>query len=207
MIFHTFQYPDVKCDPLLRYIFLECVEGLSCLLKHAKMEGLIRGISILRQAPIVSHLLYADDSLLFTRASVQECDAILNILSRYEGASGQQINLDKLTVLFSSNTPQHVRDVTLNHLGFSKTMEKDRYLGLPVMLRRVKTRVSSFEGSSMALLAKQCWRLVQGEDTLCHRVFKAKYFPHCSSGNLGHNPSFVWTNLMEGRRILDTGSR
>lgn len=47
---------------------------------------------------------------------------------------------------------------------------------------------------NLALLAKKGWRLVQFEDTLLHKVYKARYFPH---GNffelkLGTYPSYAW---------------
>ena len=46
-----------------------------------------------------------DDSIMFTQASIKECEAILDVLHQYELASGQKVNVDKSAILFSSNTP------------------------------------------------------------------------------------------------------
>ena len=64
-----------------------------------------------------------------------------------------------------------------------------------------------FEAFNLALLAKQGWRLLQDEDTLCHRVMKAKYFPNGSfmDANMGSSPSFVWRSLIKGRKVLQAG--
>jgi hypothetical protein len=46
-------------------------------------------------APVVHHLLFADDSFLFGEATERECLRIRHILNIYERASGQKINLQK----------------------------------------------------------------------------------------------------------------
>jgi hypothetical protein len=48
----------------------------------------MHGIQIARQAPKISHLFFADDSLLFARANIAEAEVILNVLAEYQIASG-----------------------------------------------------------------------------------------------------------------------
>ena len=50
-----------------------CATGLQSLLNMAEMEGHIQGVSICRNGPKVSHLFFADDSVLFCWAKEEEC--------------------------------------------------------------------------------------------------------------------------------------
>ena len=52
-------------DPLSPYIFLLCVEGLLAHLQKANNSGSLKGIQSSRGGPWISHLFFADDSLLF----------------------------------------------------------------------------------------------------------------------------------------------
>lgn len=62
-----------QSDPLSPYLFLLCAMGLQELLQKAKMEGSIKGVAIRRYGPRVSHLFFANDSVLFCRATKNEC--------------------------------------------------------------------------------------------------------------------------------------
>ena len=95
-------------DPLSPYLFLLCAEGLLVLLRKAERDSLIRGISICRRAPRISHLFFADDSIVFCRATNDECVALQNLLALYANASGQVVNSDKTALFFSANTPQNL---------------------------------------------------------------------------------------------------
>ena len=52
-------------DLLSPYLFLLCVEAFSALLSKSKEEGRLKEVAVCRNAPCISHLLFADDSLLF----------------------------------------------------------------------------------------------------------------------------------------------
>ena len=52
-------------DPISPYLFIMCVEGLSSLLRKYELRGLIHGCKVARNAPMISHLFFADDSFLF----------------------------------------------------------------------------------------------------------------------------------------------
>jgi len=84
-----------KGDPLSPYLFIICAEWLSYLIRKAEASGDIHGVKICTNAPIVSHLLFADDCFLFFRAEPAEATIMKNILAIYEKASGQAINFQK----------------------------------------------------------------------------------------------------------------
>ena len=89
--------------PLSSYLFLLCAEGLSSLISRAEVEGSIMGFACKRTCPKVSHLFFADDSLLFCRAKRDECRAVKNLLGVYERASEQVVNGGKSSIMFSPN--------------------------------------------------------------------------------------------------------
>ncbi|XP_022715057.1 uncharacterized protein LOC111274575 [Durio zibethinus] len=138
-IFPTRGLRQVK--PLSSYLFLLCVEGLSCLLHQAELRGDIRGVAVTKMAPKVSHLLFADDSIFFLWANVMERQTILDLLRQYEKVSGQVMNVGKSAVLFSSITSAGVQSDAKTCLGINKDVTKVLNLGLPLLIGRSKKRV------------------------------------------------------------------
>jgi hypothetical protein len=63
-------------DPLSPYLFLLVADGLSLLLKHYEAMGWLEGLKVCRRAPGVTHLLCADDSLLFFRANAAQASNV-----------------------------------------------------------------------------------------------------------------------------------
>ena len=84
-------------DPLSPYLFLLCSEGLNRMLQRVISDDRIRGFSLCKRGPKIS-LFFANDSLLFCRASLLDLQVVQNILSLYEKASGQQRKREKTTI-------------------------------------------------------------------------------------------------------------
>ena len=82
-------------------------------------------------APSVNHLLFADDSLLFFKASVDGAEGVSHLLDTYCIASGQRINRNKSSIFFNKGCPQIVRDAVKGCLHVPNESLSDRYLGMP----------------------------------------------------------------------------
>ena len=75
-------------DPLSPYLFLICAEGLSSLLAHREEVRGIEGVRVCRNAPSVSHLLFADDSLILMKANLTNATSLRQVLDQYCASSG-----------------------------------------------------------------------------------------------------------------------
>ena len=64
----------------------------------------LSGISICRGSPRITHLLFVDNNILYSKAAGMERRELVNIDQKYEEASGQKINTDKSSVFFSQDT-------------------------------------------------------------------------------------------------------
>lgn len=76
-------------------------QGLSCILKSRNQSSILKGIKVAPSAPSISHLVFADDSLLFFKVDRESVLEINDVLLLYCQASGQHINLDKSSIFFT----------------------------------------------------------------------------------------------------------
>jgi hypothetical protein len=131
-------------DPLSPYLFLICAEAFSCLLNAAEESGDMVGVRVCPNAPSINHLLFADDSLLLFKIDEQSTGHLQNILQLYEDCSGQIINKDKSSIMFSKNTVDNDRTAVMNALGISTEARNEKYLGLPVYMGQSKSQTFAF---------------------------------------------------------------
>ncbi|KAH9784317.1 putative reverse transcriptase/RNA-dependent DNA polymerase [Citrus sinensis] len=126
-------------------------EVFSNLLKHAESQSLIHGLRFSRSLSI-THLLFADDSLVFSKASPTECKKLKGIFDDYVAAFGQVFNNDKSSMFFSSNTNQSQVEEIKNIFGPNIVSKHEKYLGLPSMVGRKK--ISFFNEIKLRVLNK-----------------------------------------------------
>lgn len=136
-------------DPLSPYLFLICVKGLSALLNREESLSNLSGFQINKRCPVITHLFFADDSLIFFKATDKEANSIKGILEEYEQVMGQRINLEKSECMFSKNVSVEQVGKISNTLGVKQSNSLGYYLGLSaqtcrnkrVMFKRLKDRV------------------------------------------------------------------
>ncbi|XP_057415840.1 uncharacterized protein LOC130710549 [Lotus japonicus] len=142
-------------DPLSPYLFILCGEVFSALIQKEIAFGMLTSIKIARSAPIISHLLFADDSIVFARANHQEAECIRSILAVYERVSGQVINFDKSMLSCSHNVPSTCFNELKELLGVNAVESYDKYLGLPTLIGKSKNQVFNF-------VKERVWKKLKG---------------------------------------------
>jgi hypothetical protein len=124
------------------------------MINKANGMGALTGVPTSRRAPRISHIFFADDSLLFCRATVEQWGRLQNILLLYEKASGQKLNNNKTSMFFSKNTTVVDKEAILEIVGVPATHCYDTYLGLPALVG--KSRTTAFKG-----ILDRVWKRLQ----------------------------------------------
>ncbi|XP_028945660.1 uncharacterized protein [Malus domestica] len=104
-------------DPLSPYLFLMVSDVLSRMIQRGVDDMRLNGIHMNPRGPCISHLFFADDTLICLQATQRNGENIMHILNQYCLASGQMMNLQKSSVYFGRNTPAQVRSQLGSLLG------------------------------------------------------------------------------------------
>jgi hypothetical protein len=88
-------------------------------------------LHICRNALGISHLLFADDTLLFLEVTEDQAILVNDLLHLYEKSTGQLINPQKCSILFGANCSMDAQDRMKGVLKVSNITVEEKYLGLP----------------------------------------------------------------------------
>jgi hypothetical protein len=97
-----------QCCAMSPFLFLLVVEGLSRAVKEHIWEGAIKAIKI-GKTQTLSHLLFADDVILFGIGTMKEAEKDKEILDLSCRATGMEVNMHKPIIMFSGMTYDHER--------------------------------------------------------------------------------------------------
>lgn len=119
-------------DPLSPYIFILCMEYLGHLIEKKCVNGDWVPLKASKDNLGFSHLLFANDIILLSKADEHGCEAILDVLEKFCREFGQKISLDKSRIYFSPNVRNEVKEEISERLGIRETNNIGKYLGFPL---------------------------------------------------------------------------
>ncbi|GAU51587.1 hypothetical protein TSUD_414310 [Trifolium subterraneum] len=144
-------------DPLSPFLFLLAAEGLHVLMEALVERNLFSGYSMGSEAPVsVSHLQFADDTLLMGTKSWANVRALRAALVLFESMSGLKVNFNK-SLLVGVNIPDswlgeaasalscRVGKIPFLYLGLSIGGDPRRISFWEPMLDRLKSRLSGWQ--------------------------------------------------------------
>lgn len=149
-------------DPLAPYLFVLCMEVLSEMIKQAVRDGRIEPLSC-GEVP-VSHLLFADDVLVFASATKANARAIRAVLEEFTACSGLRLSTAKCQVFMGGNVPHGAWIAA--HLGMERKEFPVIYLGLPLfsgrmgrthcmsLVNKVKQRLSTWKQNFLSIAGR-----------------------------------------------------
>lgn len=107
-------------------------------LKEAQYKRQIDSFQGPRGCPSISHLLFADDTLIFSKATIVSVRNLQKLLAVYEQGSGQLINVSKSGFLLHPKTNVSTANQISRMTGFIRHSFPLKYLGFPLVLGRRK---------------------------------------------------------------------
>lgn len=118
-------------DPLSLLLFCLAEEvlskGISKLVNDEKLHLISGSIGV----HVPSHVLYADDVIIFCRATQQNLSNLKNLFNRYAEISGQIISSRKSTFYLGATCSRR-QSLIAEFLGFSIGRLPFNYLGVPI---------------------------------------------------------------------------
>ena len=124
-------------DPLFPYPFILAIDFLSINLELSTGSGKIQPFKRGTQS-YVSHLLFADDLLMFSKANQRSFKKIDKIVNAFAFSTGLSVNKAKSKIFFSKTC--HHKSALSRLLSIPEGYLPCKYLGLPISINYLKAR-------------------------------------------------------------------
>ncbi|XP_073129001.1 uncharacterized protein [Henckelia pumila] len=159
--------------PLSPYLFALCAQGFSTILNNVAERRFFRGVKIARNSPMVSHLFFANDSLIFYRANPHECAKVKRCIDRYAEASGQVVNFDKFAITFCPSS-------SLAVIGLPTFSIKSKQIQFASLRDRVFKRINGwtsklFSAGGKEILIKSVLQAIPSYAMSCFKISFSLY--------------------------------
>ncbi|KAL6190669.1 hypothetical protein ACLB2K_037063 [Fragaria x ananassa] len=152
-------------DPLSPLLFCLAEEVLSRGIDNLVITGQVHTISSPRGVCVPSHVLFADDVMVFCRGDQRSLNAIMQFFEEYGLNSGQIINRAKSSVFISKHIQRRQQSI-VSSLGMKLGSTPFTYLGVPIfrgkprssyfqpITDKIRVRFSSWKGSMLSMAGR-----------------------------------------------------
>lgn len=100
-------------------------------------------------------MFFADDTMIFYHATPEYAVNLKHILERYARVSGQVINLEKSSTVFSSKITSTKKAQIQTILGVQVVDKLDKYLGMPSVVGKSKKHI-------FGMIQERIWKRING---------------------------------------------
>ncbi|CAL0327859.1 unnamed protein product [Lupinus luteus] len=200
-------------DPLSPLLFCLAEDVFSRGLMKLHEQGKIHLISGPRNIATPTHVLYADDILIFCKGVKREIRALNNLISSYGDASGQHINQTKCKFYSTSSNHRKIANLS-SWLGFNAGSLPFTYLGVPLfrgkpksihlqpIADRIVLKMSKWKGSLLSIMGR-----VELVRTIIHSMlaysFHIYYWPTSLLKYLDNSiRNFIWSGDTKVRKLV-----
>ncbi|KAJ6813372.1 uncharacterized protein M6B38_143775 [Iris pallida] len=126
-------------DPISPALFIIAHDALGGHISNLSLGRHIKNFAGRIDELNISHLFYADDSLIFMNGDINCVEALMRTLQKYTDISGQVINYSKSSLITSQKLHMSVQaDIIATATGFTKAALPILYLGVPLFHGRAK---------------------------------------------------------------------
>jgi len=152
-------------DPLSPLLFCIAEDVLIRAITQLVVQGKLQLITSSRNFQVPSHVLYADDIMLFCKGNISGIHALRDLFLRYVECSGQFINPAKSTI-FSGSISQSRLNQLVNLLGFNAGSLPFTYLGVPIfkgkpnsiflqpLVDKIKQKLAAWKASLLSIAGR-----------------------------------------------------
>ena len=152
-------------DPLSPFLFDLIIEVLSLVIQKATALGCWEGVEITKGGAKLTHLQYADDTIIFCPPKIEQLLNIKKTLITFQLASGLQINFHKIS-LHGINTDDDWLRIAANTLLCKTDGLPFTYLGLPIggraaristwdpIITRIERKLATWKGGLLSMAGR-----------------------------------------------------